>query len=58
MRHFARQPPAQAPRLLQSDGVQGNVDMALESKFAVPVGFAVAQQYQFGHLPIIPASLQ
>ena len=49
MRRLAGQAPGQPPRLLQADGVQAHVDVALESQFAIPVGLAVAQEDQFGH---------
>ena len=49
LRELARDALAQAARLLQPHVVERNVHVPLETQFAVPVGFAMADQDQFGH---------
>ena len=34
-------------------GVEGHIHLALEAQLAVPVGFAMADEDEFGHAPII-----
>ena len=47
------QPLGQALRLGMAGGVEWHVHLPLEPQFAVPVGFSVAQQDEFGHACII-----
>lgn len=47
------QPLRQAAGLLVPGGVEGHIHLALEAQLAVPVGFAMADEDEFGHAPII-----
>ena len=40
-------------RLGMAGGIEGYIHLPLEAQFAVPVGFSVAQQDEFGHACII-----
>ena len=53
---FAGQPLCNASGLLQAGGVQAHVAVALEPQLAIPFGFAMANQDQICHAPIIPAA--
>ena len=46
---LSQQPLRHAAGLLQARGVQRHIHLALKAQLAVPVGFAVADEDEFGH---------
>ena len=50
---LSQQPLRHAAGLLPARGVQRHIHLALKAQLAVPVGFAVADDGQFKHRPIV-----